>query len=261
MTKLALVIIHYGSPAVTRACLIALRPKLAGNELILINNTPEDITDLVALIPQTRLIDNRANLGFAKAVNQGITLALTDPAVTHFMLVNNDLSLAFGTLAELTRTFDRYPRVGIVSPVLHHGNKYDWGGKYNRWLALVKHVNWENKPKTTLSVTHVAGAAMLLSRALIDRIGLFDERFFLYYEDLDYCLRATSAGFTVHINPQVVAEHAVSSSSRLLTRTLHQWRSHVLFVTKHLPLRALPTAIITDLVYYPLLTLKSLFAK
>lgn len=171
--------------------------------------------------------------------------------------MNNDLSLTFGSFAQLLLTFNKFPTAGIVSPVLHHQGGYDWGGKYSKWSGMVRHKNWENKPKTTQTVAHVAGAAMLISRAVVDKIGLFDERFFLYFEDLDFCLRATSAGFTIHINPDVVAEHAVSSGSNVFSRTKHQWISHVKFVTKHLFKLSYPTAYLYDLLIYPLWVFRS----
>ena len=262
MTKLALIMIHFGKHSVTKHAFTSLKKKLGDHSLILINNTPDDISNLVRIIPGTQLINNQENFGFARAVNQGITLALADEAVTHVMLINNDLQLTYGTLQELLQTYIKHPSAGIVSPVLKHsGSLYDWGGKYNRFTALVKHTNWENRPKTILSVDHVAGAAMLISRALVDSIGLFDERFFLYYEDLDYCMRAKKAGFTSHINPQIVAEHAVSAGSNAFRRTLYQWSSHIKFVMKYLPTRALPTAILTDIIFYPLIALKSLLLR
>jgi hypothetical protein len=175
--------------------------------------------------------------------------------------MNNDLELSYGSFTELMRTFAKTPQAGIVSPILHHAGGYDWGGKYNPWTALVKHVNWNNKPKTILKVDHVAGAAMLISREAVERIGPLDERFFLYYEDLDYCLRAKDEGYTIHINPQVVAEHAVSRGSSRLGRTLHQWRSHIIFVAKHLPRTAYATALFTDIIFYPLITFKALFSR
>jgi len=262
MTKITIIMIHYGKHSVTKRALESLKKKIGDHNFILINNMPDDISKLVKIIPNTQLIDNRENLGFARAVNQGITLAFADKTVTHIMLLNNDLEITYGTFTQLLQTYTKHKSAGIVTPVLNHsGNQYDWGGKYSRLTALVKHTNWENKPKTILSVDHVAGAAMLISRTLVNKIGLFDERFFLYYEDLDFCLRTQEAGFTIHINPQVVAKHALSAGTTSLKRTIYQWKSHILFVAKYLPKQALPTAILTDIIFYPLITLKSLLVR
>jgi hypothetical protein len=255
--KIAVIIVHYGSVETTKACLKELKSKIADNQVILVNNTQDDITELTKIITGTKLINNPKNLGFGTGVNQGLTLASKDKSITHYFLMNNDLSISFGSLAQLLLTFNRFPTAGIVSPVLHHSGGYDWGGKYNKWTGMVKHKNWGNKPKTTQTVFHVAGAAMLISRELIDKIGLLDERFFLYFEDLDFCLRATHAGFTIHINPDVVADHAISSGSNLLGRTKYQWTSHFKFVNKHLFKLVYPTAYLYDLFIYPLWLSKS----
>jgi GT2 family glycosyltransferase len=256
--KIAAIIVHYGPVERTKSCLEDVRKKLGDNRLILINNTASDLTQLSKIIPGTLLIDNHKNIGFGRAVNQGIKQALKDENVTHVFLMNNDLLLTFGGFNQLGLVFNKVASAGIVSPILHHHGGYDWGGSYNKWTGTVKHKNWNNKPKTILTVGHVAGAAMLISRQVIEKIGLFDERFFLYFEDLDFCLRTTSAGYTIHINPDVIAEHTISASSRVLTRTLHLWRSHLQFVTKYLFTRVMPTAYLYDLLIYPLLLLKAL---
>jgi GT2 family glycosyltransferase len=254
--KIAVIILHYGNLSTTKECLANLAKKIDHHQVILVNNTQDIISDLAKIIKGTKIINNAKNLGFAKGVNQGIRLAQKDKSVTHFFLMNNDLSLSSGSFNQLLLTFTKFKPAGIVSPVLQHQGGYDWGGKYNRWTGMVKHKNWVNKPKTIQTVEHVAGAAMLITRDLIDKIGLFDERFFLYFEDLDFCLRAKAAGYTIHINPDVVATHAVSAGSSALARTRFQWNSHLKFISKHLFKLALPTAYLYDLVFYPLILVK-----
>jgi hypothetical protein len=259
--KIAIIILHFGKLATTQACLKELKSKIGDHQVIIINNTSDNCKDLTKIIAGIKLINNPKNLGFAAGVNQGISLALKDKSITHFFLMNNDLSLTFGSFAQLLLTFSKFPKAGIVSPVLHHAGGYDWGGRYNKWTGMVKHKNWENKPKTVQTVGHVAGAAMLISRTVIDQIGLLDDRFFLYYEDLDFCLRTTAAGYTVHINPDVIAEHEVSAGSNAFGRTKYQWVSHFKFVSKHLFKLAYPTAYLHDLIFYPLILVKAWIKK
>lgn len=264
--KIAVIILHFGKLTTTTKCLQALKPKIGDNPLILINNTQDDIASLTKIIPVTKLIDNKANLGFARGVNQGIALALKDKSVQAVFLMNNDLALSHGGFNQLALVFNKIGTAGVVTPILHHGGpafagKYDWGGRYNKWSGMVRHKNWPNKPKTILSVAHVAGAAMLIKREVIEQIGVFDERFFLYFEDLDFCLRAASAGYTIHITPDVVAEHVVSASSSTSRRTRYQWASHLKFVTKLLFKQTYPTAYLYDLLFYPLVLLKTVVTK
>lgn len=254
--KIAVIILHYGKIETTKNCLNALSKKIGDNKVILVNNTNQDISSLGRIISGTKIINNDKNLGFAAGVNQGINEGKKDKDITHFFLMNNDLELSSGSFNQLALTFNKLSSAGIVSPVLHHGLGYDWGGKYNKWTGMVKHKNWENKPKTTQSVEHVAGAAMMISRNVIEKIGMFDERFFLYFEDLDFCLRTKNAGFSIHINPDVIAEHSVSSGSSALGRTKYQWASHLKFVSKHLFKLVYPTAYLYDLLFYPMVLLK-----
>lgn len=258
--KIAVIILHYGKIQTTKNCLVQLKAKIEDNSVILVNNSQDDISALSKIIKDTSLIDNRKNLGFARGVNQGITLALKDHSVDAVFLMNNDLALVFGGFNQLKLVMSKIPSAGIVSPILHHAGGYDWGGKYSKLSGMVKHKNWPNKPKTIQSVGHVAGAAMLIKRSVLKEVGMLDERFFLYYEDLDYCLRAASKSYTIHITPDVVAEHAVSAGSSSLGRTKYQWVSHLKFVTKHLFKLAYPTAYLYDLIFYPLVLLKILLS-
>lgn len=254
--KITVIILHYGRLSTTKECLKNLSKKIDNHQVVLINNTKEDITDLGKIIKGTKIINNEENVGFAKGVNQGINLAQKDKSVTHYFLMNNDLSLSSGSFNQLLLTFTKFKNAGVVSPVLRHNHGYDWGGRYNKWTGMVKHKNWINKPKTIQTVEHVAGASMLISREAAEKIGLFDERFFLYFEDLDYCLRVRKAGFTIHINPEVIADHAVSSGSNAFKRTIYQWNSHLKFTTKHLFKLTLPTAYLFNLIFYPLVMIK-----
>lgn len=259
--KIAVIILHFGKIVTTKNCLHELKKKIGSHSLILVNNTQDDVAPLSKIIPGTKIINNATNKGFAAGVNQGIGLALKDKSVGAVFLMNNDLSLVFGGFNQLELVFNKIGSAGIVTPILHHAGGYDWGGKYNKWTGMVRHKNWNNKPKTVQSVTHVAGAAMLIKRQVIEKIGLFDERFFLYFEDLDFCLRVLDAPYTIHITPDVVAEHAVSAGSNAFARTKYQWASHLKFVTKHLFRNAYPTAYLYDLLFYPLILIKTLFIK
>lgn len=260
MKHTAIIMLHYGMLLTTKRSLKKLSKKIGTHSLILINNTQEDLGGLASIIPRTTIIQNSSNLGFAKGVNQGIEAALKDKRVDSIFLMNNDLELTFGTIDMLRKNLTN--KQAIITPVLKHsGDMYDWGGKLNKVFGSVKHLNFKQKPKKVIQVNHVAGAAMLISRSLIEEIGLFDERFFLYFEDLDYCIRTNKAGYTIHIDSEIVADHQVSAASLPLKRTLHQWLSHVKFIFKHMPATVLPTAILYNLIFYPLVLLKLIIKK
>jgi len=258
--KTALVMVHYGSLNNTKRSLQSLKDKLTGNSCYLINNTSDNLSALAKIFPGTILINNSTNLGFARSVNQGIKRAINE-GCDAVLLLNNDLAWTSGTLLQLTRLLNSDPSIAVVTPLLKHSRGYDWGGQLSRWTGLVNHRNWPNPPKTAQKVAHVAAAAMLIKTKALEQVGYFDERYFMYYEDVDLCLRLIQASYQLRINPEVVITHAVSAGSSLLTRTLHQWRSHLLFVTKHLGRTIYPTAYLFDLFLYPLYLLKSLISR
>lgn len=261
MKKTAIIILHYGDVATTKHTLKKLKKKISSHRLILINNSRDDISKLTNIISTTTLVQNSYNLGFAAGVNQGIVLAEKDTTVDSVLLLNNDLELTFGTIEMLRKTLFEDKSIGIVSPTLKHAKGFDWGGKFNRFFGNVKHTNFPQKPKKVIKVQHVAGAAMLIKKSLFKEIGNFDERFFLYFEDIDFCLRARAANYSIAIDSEIVANHQVSSSSPPLRKTLYQMSSHIKFVLKHMPSKVYPTAILYNILFYPLVLLKLLITN
>jgi len=119
-------------------------------------------------------------------------------------------AVAFYRISGLSRLFPSSPRFG----------------RYN--LTYVD-------PDQAIEVDSVCGACMLIRRAVIDRVGLLDERFFMYGEDLDWCLRTRLMGWTVRYEPGIVVQHqhGASSRKRALRTTFHFFRAMDLFYRKH----------------------------
>lgn len=262
MHSTAVVIVHYGDIKTTIKCLKAIKSKIETNTVILVNNSTQDIKSLSKIIPGTKIIDNLKNVGFARAVNQGIMLATTDSSIDSIFLLNNDAYQEIGTLRQLQQSLFEKKKIGMLSPALRHsGDLYDWGGHISRWTGAVRHQNFQQRPKKKISVSHIAAAAMLIKKEVIDKIGLFDERFFMYFEDADFCLRVKKNGYLIQIEPQVVFTHEISQSSDKFSRTFTQWQSHLYFALKYTPATIYPTAFLYNILVYPLFLLKSLLLR
>lgn len=161
-------------------------------------------SELQPLGLETLVIDNnKINRGFAKAANLGIKKALAKGA-DKILLINPDVKITKEQILKLAES-----GVDIVSPVLkfdrNGGKVLDYGGKVNFVLGRTSH----NENKTGI-IHFVSGACMLISSAVFQKIGLFDENFFMYFEDVDFCLRAKLAGFKIAVDSDVVVEHAIS---------------------------------------------------
>lgn len=153
---------------------------------------------------ETIIVDNnKINRGFAKGANIGIKKALKQGA-TKVLLINPDADITKAAILKLCKS-----NADIVSPVLRFERQgetvLDFGGKVNWLLGRTTHN--ENTPG---KIDFVSGACMLINSKVFEKIGYFDERFFMYFEDVDFCLRAKSAGLKVAIDPVVVADHQIS---------------------------------------------------
>ena len=256
-TTVAIIMLHYGTLQNTQSAITSLFSHFNNFALFLVNNTHEDLAPLKKKYPTLTLLNPSQNLGFSAGVNLGIKSA-QKRKYQYVLLLNNDIQILQGTLMQLLKTLNSAPDIGVVAPLLKHALGYDWGAKLSKWSGLLKHTNFPNPPKTTITVSHLAAAAILLPMRVIEKVGYFDERYFMYYEDVDYFLRLTRAGYKALITPELIVEHMTSNSTILSQRTFYQWQSHFKFITKFLFNPFMPTAYIISVFWYPLIYLKTL---
>lgn len=145
------------------------------------------------------LIRNAGNYGYAGGNNVGVRLALRDPAMAFTWILNNDTLPQPGALSALLSHAASHPRHGMIGSTLLYAHRPDLiqgagGARYNRWTGLVQHLGW-NEPKEVAArfadapMDYVIGAAMFIRRAWLEQVGLMDDGFFLYFEEIDYCRR------------------------------------------------------------------------
>ncbi len=195
----------------TRLCLAAvLRNTAAPFEVVLVDNGSSDGTAAYARAlrdPRIRVIRNAKNLGFARAVNQGLAEARGPYAVW----LNNDCVVTAGWLESLQDTLERSPSIGAVGPVTHRAcalqlaeGKAPLPRDLERFAAA-----WSLSRRGQATWAHRLEGFCLLHRTdLLRRIGFLDERFGLgCYEDFDWCLRARQAGYELYVAEDVYVAH------------------------------------------------------
>ena len=252
---LSVIILNYNTRDHLRACLQSVQAEgsFIDTEVIVVDNASRDgSAEMVAAeFRWARLIRAPRNGGFA----YGNNLALREARGAAVMLLNPDTRVPRGAFAVLLERLAADPRVGIVGPKLlrpdgsmHLASRRSFPtpsvafyrlsglsrlfphdprfGRYN--LTFVD-------PDVPLDVDSVCGACMLVRRAVMDQVGVLDERFFMYGEDLDWCLRARQAGWTVRYEPAVVVrhQHGAASRKRAMRTTIHFFRAMDLFYQKH----------------------------
>ena len=218
-----------------------------------------EIEILRSKFPNFKVIFNKENLGFAGGNNVGIRYALKNKADFIFIL-NNDTEIKNDCVLNLWQTFEEEEKIGIASPKIYYAPGFEFHKKrYQKkdlgrviWYAGGK-IDWDNVLGRHLGVDEVdrsqykkikknefaTGCAFMAKRAVFEDVGLFDERFCLYLEDLDFSYRVVKAGFKLVFNPQAVVWHknAGSSSAGSALQTYYFTRNRLLFAQKHAPLK------------------------
>ena len=237
MARVAIVVVTYNSAEEIGGCLDSLT-NLPDAQVVVVDNASQDRTCDEVLKRGVPLLANSHNAGFAAAANQGVR-ATTAPLV---LLLNPDASLEHGLEALIGEFED--PKVGAAGGLLVGTDGIPQTGFMARNLptpaALVLEVlgvnalwpgnpvNWHYRclgldPVTPGLVEQPAGAFLMFSRGIWERVGGFDERFWpIWFEDVDFCCRLKAAGFTVRYNPKAVAIHAGAHSARALPLAIRE---------------------------------------
>jgi len=166
------------------------------------------------------LITNTENLGFAGGINGGIQHALQQGAAS-VLILNNDTVVDVQMIQTLLEAAESLGAVGILGPAIYYYDAPErlWrlGDTRHRWLPMPTSVrlgvdSLANSPP--FQVDYVTGCGMLVSREVFGHIGLFDTRYFMYFEDADFCRRARDAGYSVWCVPRAKMWHKVSLTAR-----------------------------------------------
>ena len=237
--KVAVIILHFGSLETTQTCIASLyKSEKTPFSLIVINNMPEIFLPKNFTKRKITVINNKKNLGFAGGVNVGIRHALKERADA-VLLLNNDTIIKKPFLKQLMNRLSS-EEVGIVGPAIRfmkNGQKtFDVGGKINKLFWRTTHNEVLHlTSKEPRYVTYVSGCCMLIKKEVFKKIGLFDDNFFLYYEDADFCLRAKKSGFAITLVPSVVIDHLLSKSAGKMSSVAirHLLKSAIYFGRKY----------------------------
>ena len=263
---LSVLIVTYNSAPLMDALLSQLQAEIHSPnfgyqaEVLLVDNGSADGTaELVALHhPWVKLLPNRINLGFAAGNN----LAAQSASGRHLLLLNPDAVPAAGALAQGIALMDAHPTVGLAGGALRNSRGerepsarmfptlrdevFTMSGlaaKYPQSRTFARLDRRWADPEQDATVDWIPGAFVFLPRAVFQGLGGFDERFFMYYEEVDLCRRLQQAGYQVQYWPRLQAMHIGGASAKTVKRArvsragsqLESWRmrSAMLYYRKH----------------------------
>lgn len=219
--KVGIIVLNYNGKDCLPACLESLsRLEYPNWEGIVVDNASSDNSLSVAekAFPQFTFVRNTKNEGFARGMNIGIRLALAR-GTEWCWIINYDTEIDQGVLAYLITVVQKHPRAGLLSPIIYEkGTTLPWFAKghidFFRMRVLHDTATKSELFRESYPSEFLTGCALLIKKEVIETIGLLDERFFLYYEDADYSLRAAQAGFSRLVVPGARVWHREVSRSR-----------------------------------------------
>lgn len=255
------IILNYKNYQDVCACIESLEKQDLNSEdslkiLIIDNNSEDGSTEkLKQQFPQHSYIFNKKNFGFAKGVNQGIDLSYNNS--DYFLLVNNDAELSPDCLKKLLETSKGNDLIG---PTIFYKQNPEiiWqeGGYFlkNKMGITIPRKNKKLISEETKNVDFISGCIMLIPKKIIDTIGKFDENFFFYGEDLDFCLRAKKAGFSIIYRADAKSWHNIKSIAENRTNPFvlkNLAYSYLLIIKKHFYNRRFYGLILFIFIYTP----------
>lgn len=238
--KVSIIILNYNGWKDTIECLESLKKITYPNYEVLVVDNASKGNDIEILEDRykdyIRLIQNKENLGFAGGNNVAIKEVLKEGKSQYILLLNNDTIVKENFLDELVKYYD--DKTGICAPLIlnfYHQNEI-WcsGGKFNIFTGTYS--NDTKKIKGPQKETNfISGCCWLTRNDIFQKVGLLDERYFLYSEDVDFCYRLRQQGYKLKIIPSSIIFHKVSESTKNESSIRYYYfhRSKLIFINKN----------------------------
>jgi hypothetical protein len=240
--RVSAVVVHWQDLADTLGCVESVRAEPGVDVLVVDNGSREPVGDTLA--GRATCLRSPENLGYAGGANLGIRAALAGGADV-VLVLNNDVRLRQGATASALETLSADRRIGIVGPkVLAREDPsrlwLAWGEvTYGESLVALRGAGEPDGPPYARArdVDWIAGCAMWIGREALVKVGLLDESFFAYHEEVDWCARARAAGWRVVYCPAAVVTHtgrgAAGGKASVRIRKYFAARNAILFARKH----------------------------
>jgi len=218
--KLSVIILSYNTANVTLECLHSVQKYLPkkDTEIIVVDNASTDNTIPLLQKENIKLIINQTNLGFSKGNNIGAKMAVGE----YLLFLNSDIRLLDNSLLSMLDYLRLHPQIGAIGPRMLNPNLTPQASVFppqtilnafkEFWLDIPSYQKYLPPTNTPTSVFAISGGAFMLSKKLFEAFGGWNEKYFFYYEDLDFCrfLHRQNLEVVYYPSAQVVHHHGAS---------------------------------------------------
>ena len=230
MIDLSIIITNINNKKILIGCLDSIfknTHKLSLEVIVSDNGSADGTQEMIkSNFPQVVLIENKENLGFAKANNKGLKIAKGK----YLCLLNNDTIVYGPAFSTMVNFMENSPKeIGCCAPTLLNvdGTYQHQGGLFQKkfWLS-----------KTPIKISFAIGACLLFRREVLEKIGYLDENLFFYNDDLDYCIRIKKAGYKIYFVPDAkIMHYGGYSTKKTFNRKIfvEGFRGGLYFTKKH----------------------------
>jgi len=270
--EVAIIIVNYNSANDTKNCLSSLtNASFSGinHKIIIVDNGSKKPFSLIKneINSHIELIRSEANLGFTGGNNLGISHAIKNYHPDYLLLLNNDTVVEPNFLTALIKAMEKNPQAGLASSKIYFQKNREFHKKSYQRIQRGKilwygggSIDWANLAAFHRGVDEIdrgqfdhqqisdfaTGCSLLIKREIIEKVGILDKRYFLYFEDVDLSVRASKMGYQILFVPDSIVWHKNAGSSEGVGSRIHEYyqtRNRLLFTFKHAKLRFKLTAI------------------
>jgi len=239
----SVIIPNWNGKNLLKTCLNSLKKQTLNNfEVMVVDNGSDDGSSdyIKRYFPSVKVIQLDKNYGFAKAVNRGIAWAKGQ----FIVLINNDTEVDKNCLYYLVEAAKKHQEAGFVAAKMlnfYQRDIIDSAGDYIDVVGHANNIGLGDKDRSSFSkpgfVFLVTGGGGLFKRQVFDKVGLFDEDYFLYFEDVDLCLRAQLQGFKGWYEPRAIIYHIHQATAKRVKPFIEylQFRNMTQTVIKDFP--------------------------
>lgn len=221
--KVGIVILTYNSEKVIKECLESAQNIDYQNlEIVVVDNCSHDHTCAIVKneFPNITLIINEQNWGYAEGNNVGIRYLIQHKNVDYIIVLNDDTVVTNKLVSKLLEPFYENEKIGVTGPIITYEQERNriWfaGGYLNKVFFYTKHPHMNellNNQQLVTQCDFITGCCMCISKEVINKVGMLNKDYFMYFEDVEFCLRAKQHGFEIALVKENLVYHKVSASA------------------------------------------------